>query len=223
MIELAPEVWSDIDGTALEKLSAKNPRHWYRNGLKRNLAGMQGYSDFLRGVQSEGVVVAGLVSKRYEWMRRRTTARSVSQVGLTGFFGEGNGRVILAGGEKAKGRFVGERSRGRMIGMLEDRPHKFVKGLIHYATSVRNGDDTPQHHPILVGVVDGDGSRESVETLRNYVEYSMQEDVHVRDEIGTNSGLVVYADPLTIHVTQLGQYSQASGEEFAQRLHSLAE
>lgn len=221
MNELAPELWSDIDGTALEKLSAKNPRHWYRNGRKRNLAGIQGYPDFLRGAQSKDVVVAGLVSKRYEWMRRSATARSVSQVGLVGFFGEGSGRVVLAGGEKAKGRFIGERSRGRKIGMLEDRPQKFVRELIHYATSVRDEDETPHHHPILVGVVNGAGSQERIEELRKNMERSPRGDVHARHAVGTNTDLVVYANPLTIHITPLEPYSETAGVDFAQRLHAL--
>lgn len=219
MSKLPPEIWSDIDGTALEKLSARNPRHWYRNARKRNLAGLEGYLDFLRGAQSEGAEVAGMASKRAEWMRRRTTLRSISQLGLTEFFGGSAGRVVLAGGEKAKARFIGDRSRDRVVGMLEDQPQNFVDSLVLYGLS-EQARDNGAHHPILVGVVAHDSSSARIERLRsNLGSYGA---IEVRDEPGTNTGLTIFSDTITVHVTQLEPYSQEEGARFGQRLADLA-
>lgn len=221
MSEVAAELLSDLDGTAFEKLSSKNPRLWWRNGTKTNLAMLDGYPDFLRGVISQGVSMGGAASMRRDWLRRRATERSISEHGLEEFFVDPE-RIVLAGSEKAKARTVGERSRVVTVGMLEDQPQKHVAELVAYGTALRMQDEVPAHNPILVGVVAHPNSQSRIESLKTGLERTAHEQVYVREEVGTNTGLVIYADPLTIHVTQLEPYSEAGGQEFGQRLVDLA-
>jgi len=218
MSKVTAELLSDIDGTAFEKLSAKNPRDWWRNVTKRNLAILEGYPDFLAGVLSvEGIKMGGAATIRKEWLRRRTTLRSIRQHGLEQFFLNPE-RIAFGHTEEGKAGIVGERSRLVTVGMAEDQPQKHVGQLVAYASLMRSQDDVP-HYPILVGVVDQPDGRYKIEELRRDLD---KRDILVQDDPDSETGLIIDANPLTIHVTQLSPYSEEAGQEFGRRLIGLS-
>jgi hypothetical protein len=219
MSELPPRLLSDFDGTAVEKLNPANPRHWVRNLRKYPLAAMVGYADFLGGVESTGVEIGPVVSRRAERLRRAKTTRSISDLSLSEYFGDPE-QVILAGSEKEKGRTVAEQSLLRVIGMLEDSPHKLGKSLLEY--TLKNSH-VEGHHPILIGVVSHNTSYEKISELRSELRLRPQtDDVIVRGESGSNTGLIAYMGPLEVHVTQLEPYTAEEGQRFGERLLDLS-
>lgn len=219
MSELPPRLLTDFDGTVVEKLNPANPLHWRRNLRKYPLAGMEGYVEFLGGVQSTGVEIGPVVSKRAERLRRGKTTRSISDLSLSEFFGRPD-QVILAGSEKEKGRVVAEQSLLRAIGMLEDSPHKLGKSLLEYALK---NSQVEGHHPILIGVVSHGTSYEKISELRGELRHRPQtDDVVVRGEVGSNIGFTAYMGPLEVHVTQLEPYTAEEGRRFGERLQALS-
>lgn len=218
MSRVTSELLSDLDGTAFEKLNAKNPLNWYRNAWKRNLALLEGYPDFLAGVLSvEGIEMGGAATVRKEWLRRRTTLRSIRQHGLEQFFLDPE-RIAFGHTEEGKARVIGEKSRKVTVGMAEDQPQKHVGQLVTYASMMRSNGDVP-HYPILVGVVDQPNGQHKIEKLRGDLD---ERGVLVQDDPDSETGLIIAANPLTIHVTQIGPYSEEVGQEFGQRLIGLS-
>ena len=219
MSELPPRLLSDFDGTAVEKLNPANPMHWRRNIRKYPLAGIEGYAEFLGGVQSTGVEIGSVVSRRAEWLRRKKTTRSITDLSLSEFFGRPN-QIILAGSEKDKAKAVAEQSRETVVGMIEDNPYKLGKALLDYALDNRQ---LAAHHPILIGVVSHNTSYERISELRSELRDRPQEEgVVVRGEAGPATGLVAYMGPLEVHVAQLEPYTAEEGERFGERLYDLA-
>ncbi|HEX5797683.1 MAG TPA: hypothetical protein VFX86_04830 [Candidatus Saccharimonadales bacterium] len=216
MSELPPRLWSDFDGTAIGLAKNYDPRNW----VKYWLPAIEGYADFLKGVQSTGVEIAGVVSRRPA-VRRWVTQRSIKELGFAEFFTNPD-QVVLKGGEREKGRFVAEESHEGPVGMLEDKPHKLGVELLG---ALREASEHPRvsHHPILLGVVSHGQSQAYMRGLaesvgRNHPDLSV--DVSTP---GKSSGdFTVTSEGFAVHVTQLEPYTEAAGQDFGQRLHDLA-
>lgn len=213
------ELWSDFDGTAVEKLNKWNLRHARRNSMKRNLAPLEGYADFLGGVQSVGVDLAGVVSKRGERRRRAATMASVAELGLEEIFTAD--RIKLLGSEKAKGQFVAERSKVATVAMIEDRPHKLgpvVLGAVVRAIE----DEEVVHQPIVLGVVAQPNAQEYVNRFIKSVDEKFGGiSVGYSPVTFDGEGHNISASGMDIHVGVLEPYSSETGRRFGQELGSL--
>lgn len=217
MTELQPRLWSDFDGTAVGLVSKTNPCNW----SKYPLSGIEGYADFLKGVASTGVEMAGVVTRRPDiFIRRMATARSITKLG----FGEFFPAVVHKGSEEAKGRFVAEQSRETTIGMLEDKPHKLGAVLLG-AGALSETIQHPEapHHPIVLGVVKHGQSQEYVERLAAQANAMASGGLTVT-ETGpiTAIGLSIQSEQLSLEVVQLQPYSQYAGEAFGRTILNAA-
>jgi hypothetical protein len=216
MIEIAPRLWSDFDGTAVGIAKKTNPRNW----SKYPLPGIVGYADFLRGVQSTGVEIAGIVSRRPDmFIRRFATGLSVHTLGYQEFFDEPK-KIVHAGSEKAKGQFVVEQSKATVIGILEDKPHKLGAVMLGALKEARVHPKTA-HNPIVMGVVSHDKSQENLERMAESAAAAQHRDLDIIEldssETGIN-GFCFELESLRLAVVQLRPYSLESGKEFGQML-----
>lgn len=225
MSEIQPRLWSDFDGTAVEKLSKKNPWQWRRNLLKTKLKGLPGYGSFLQGVESVGVEIAGVVSRRPEvWPRRGNTMRSIAELGIGNYFDAA--KVVLTGSEEAKGQFVLEQSRISTIGMLEDKPHKLGAVLLGALTEPAQHLEVPRH-PILLGVVSHSRSQEYIERLVEQADAKTIGGLHVTESScgggrATSTSFRLETEFLNLHVTPLQPYSEQAGEAFGRAILDIA-
>lgn len=220
MSEVVPRLWSDFDGTAVAIVRKTNPRNW----SKYPLLGVDGYADFLRGVQSAGVDVAGVVSRRPDILvRRMATARSITKLGYAEFFTIPE-QIVHKGSEEAKGKFVAEQSCLATIGMLEDKPHKLGSVLLEALTGPMLPTQVP-HHPIVLGVVAHDSSQKYIERLAEMVETTKNGGLVV-NETGPSPmapiGLSIRGESVLLDVVQLEPYSKNAGAEFGHRLLEAA-
>lgn len=218
MSELTPKLWSDFDGTAVRLARGYDPRNW----AKYPLPVMEGYPDFLGGVQSKGVEIGGVVSRRPNiFVRRLATVKSIENLDLLDFFmGK---QVALEGSEEAKGKFVARQSRQTVVGMLEDKPHRHGVALMSALGENDRIPDVPPH-PILIGVVNHARSGEYIDRLAEHAGDALSDlsaDVTASGNEITN-GFTVRTGSLNMHVVQLEPYSEAAGQEFGQRLVDLA-
>jgi len=219
--EVRPKLWSDFDGTAVALAKKTDPRNWSKYPLK----GLVGYADFLRGVQSTGVEIAGVVSRRPDiFIRRMATARSITKLGLGELFTNA-GQIVHKGSEEAKGRFVAEQSRETTVGMLEDKPHKLGAVLLGMLDEpVKHPEAT--HHPIILGVVSHSRSQEYIERLAEQAKVRTSGDLYVTEfangvGTATTTGITLEAETLTLRVVPLQPYSQEAGQSFGQMLTSI--
>ncbi len=217
MSELAPRLWSDFDGTAVQLAKKSQPRNW----AKYPLPIMEGYIDFLRGVKSKQIDIAGVASRRPNiYLRRLAMVKSIQHLGMMEFFPRGD-QLALAGSEKAKGGFIAEQSRRSIVGMLEDKPHELGKSLIR-AIGSSAGHSVGFRHPILLGVVEHERIQEYIEEL---AETAGSERVELPASINSggepSDGFSVVSGNLNLHVVQLQPYSIEAGKDFGQKLLKL--
>lgn len=208
MAEAAPRLWSDFDGTAVGLVKKSNPR----NLSKYPLPAKAGYGDFMIGVASTGVEIAGVVSRRPNiFVRRFVTARSIAKLGYGEFLPE----VIHTGSEQAKGNFLLYQSRRGTIGMIEDNPHKLGAVLV---ASVKQPErlKTPRH-PIVLGVVHHEKSQRYIDMLGNVAEAIGELSVQETGPM-TAIGLTIRGEGLALDVVQLEPYGRYVGQAFGQRL-----
>jgi hypothetical protein len=218
MSELAPALWSDFDGTAVEKLNPKNPRHWPRNIAKYPLAGIEGYADFLKGAQASGVEIGGVVSRRPNiFVRRLATVHSIRKLGLVDYFPRGE-HLALEGSEEAKAKFVARQSRQRVIGVLEDNPQKLGVEIMKV---LGDNDDVPAvpPHSILLGVVHHPKSQKCMGELADKAGPAATD---LASQLQPADGFTIRTGSLNMHVVKLQPYSQIAGEDFGQQLVKLA-
>ena len=220
MAKTTPRLWSDFDGTAVALAKKTQPRNW----SKYPLAGLEGYVDFLRGVSSTGVEVAGIVSRRPDiFVRRMATARSIATLGYGEFFTD-TSKIVHAGSEQAKGGFIAEQSREATVGILEDKPHKL--GAV--PLGVLQGSDFPTlpHHPVVLGVVAHPRSQEYIERLtegtRSAVIGSRGRLDIQQTGTGATASLSMRSESVSLDVVQLQPYSEQAGQEFGALLLKAA-
>jgi len=211
-----PELWSDFDGTAVGTTRKIDPRNW----TKYPLPALHGYVAFLRGVQSAGVDIGGVVSRRPDILVRRfVTTRSVSKLGLSEFFGD-HRQLVHAGSEEAKGRFLIERSRRTTVGMLEDKPHKLGSVLLSALSAATQLPDSSRTlNPIIMGAVAHNRSQEYLERLLERVKTQPDLNLQVSEiaDAGshpTPTGFTLEAASVKLCVLALSPYTERSGERF---------
>jgi hypothetical protein len=209
MSENVPKLWSDFDGTAVKKYSARNPRNW----SKYPLPGIDGYSDFLQGVKNTGVEFGGVVTIRKELVRSGATNRSIKKLGYRSLIGPDS--VVYAGNETNKGKFVAEKSIETTVGMIDDKPHKLGKFILGALIDSVQQPET-QHNPIVLGVVAHEKSLEYIDRLAGYITELPSGIITLEEQ--TNTGFIVKADRFSLQVTPLQPYTEQAGEAFGQLL-----
>lgn len=218
MSKEVPRLWSDFDGTAVELVRKTNPRNW----TKFPLAAMAGYLEFLAGVQSSGIEIAGVVTRRPDiFVRRMATARSIKKLGFSEFFTD-PAQIIHAGSEIAKGRFIAEQSRKTTVGMLEDKPHKLAPVILGALTEPLQHPDR-SHHSIVIGVVSHKHSMEYMERLKVATKSVLRGAISITetDDEGA-AGLSVAGESFRLNVIQLPGYSHTAGQDFGQHIQALS-
>jgi hypothetical protein len=209
-----PKLWSDFDGTAVGLVPKTNWRNW----SKYPLPGIEGYIDFLRGVQNGGVEIAGIVSRRPNIAPRRiATARSIIRLGMDQYF-PGRHQVVLAGSEYAKAEVVAKASQEGQVGMIDDKPHKFVPAL---AASLGGITVFGSKMEIVVGAVNHGRRDEYLERLADQVTKDRSLRIH-----DTETGFYIEHassrgdqwDKYGIQVVPVEPFSEAAGQAFAATL-----
>ncbi len=210
-----PELWSDFDGTAVALVRKTNPRNW----IKYPLPALTGYLDFLKGVQSTGIEIGGIVSRRPDiYPRRWATMRSIARLGMASYFGK---QVVLTGSETAKGQFVVERSRQTTVGIIEDKPHRLIEVLL----SMLSEPEQPLNS-ILLGIVSHARSQEYLERSLEIAEARTSGVLSVNQFAdgsipASTTSFSLKADAIDLHVVPLGSYSESAGREFGHSLWNL--
>jgi hypothetical protein len=200
------ELWCDLDGTAVVLRSKWHPANW----SKWPSPVMSGYLDFLEGVASEGVEIAGIVSRRPDIMVRRwvTWITVHGPNHWLGNYFDMKTNVILAGSSKRKAEFVLRRAQTAKVALIEDKPHKVGMDLVRLmATAEFIGSE------VTLGVVNtGDQ-----DTYTSYLIDGVQmipgtnvfAPVDGSIDIQTGSGS-------QLHIAMLEPYSFDAGVKFAQ-------
>jgi len=222
MSKIQPRLWSDFDGTAVALARKTDPRNWSKYPLR----GLAGYAEFLKGVRSTGVEIAGVVSRRPDiFPRRAATARSIAKLGFSEFFNRPE-QVVHKGSEEAKWQFVLDQSRNTTIGMLDDKPHKFGAVLLGALTEPVQHLEVPRY-PILLGVVSHDRSQEYIERLVEQAEAKTTCGLHVTEswsgiDRAITTSFRLETESLNLHVMPLRPYSEQTGEAFGRAILDIA-
>jgi len=222
---------SDFDGTAVEKLKPKlwQPRTRARNMFKYPLAGMDGYIDFLEGVNSTGVENGGVATIRKEWARRWVTERSIRKLGMTGFFGDPES-VFYGGNEGAKALRVADvaldETKPQTVGMIEDMPQKFVPELVERLDFAAHMAGVPEDCPVprvIVGAVQHpDRPSRLNQMMRDIFALSgdpwgwTEQSPQPREQ--ADGSIRIRTDFMNVSVVRLGAYSYDEGVRFGERL-----
>jgi hypothetical protein len=210
-----PQLWSDFDGTAVETVAWFNPRNWSKN----NLAGIDGYKEFLEGAAKGELDVRGVVSRRPNiGQRHRATQRAIYQLGLEAVF---DGNVILAGSEENKGNFIAKQSQDGKIAVIDDKPHRLVPAILAGLSQIAErpntlddqqqiGDTSPLH--VVLGVVNH-------EKTAHYFNRMLRETSvpsHASPRY-SSQGVITFSERrFSLNVVRLAPYSNDAGLEFAQ-------
>lgn len=205
----AAELWSDFDGTGIHLMKKHDPRNWTKYPVRM----IDGYLEFLEGVQRGGVEVAGIVSRRGR-VRSGVTQRSIAQLGMSGFFGQ-PGQVVLAGSETAKAQHVANRARLRPVGVLEDKPHNLGLELTKIIGSWHEGGP---RLGITLGAIDHPKRDEYLDRLATLATATAQASGVEVESAG--SSLCIVAAAAELRVVPVEPYSALAGEIFARQLCS---
>jgi hypothetical protein len=221
-------LFSDFDGTVVEKLSNKYPWRWPQNMAKYPLRRIEGWADFINGAISvPGVHYEGLVSRRGRY-RKTVTALSLARTGLDQDFD----RMILAGSEVMKARVIAESAEDlagiSTIGMVEDRPDKLIPALFELFDTKRLYPDSDLAVPrVTIGVVNHSRAQARIRATLNALEKIEETDrdwdgfyYGTQKEIDNNGTLTVASEKMRIEVAELPPYSFDAGAEFGERLVS---
>lgn len=223
-------LYSDLDGTAVVKLSNRHPWRWPQNLAKYPLAIIPGWGEFIHGaLEVEGVHFRGIVSRRPNILpRRKATSLSLAKTALDPDF---LGRESLAGSEEAKAKVLTDAAQENLarvaVAMIDDMPHKLVPNIITELDAVGLYLDLHLPQPkITVGVVNHPKSMSRIKMLAEEIESMEANDtrkwdgfyhgVHV--EPTEEGGLQIGSGKMDIDVVPLPPYSRAAGIEFGERL-----
>lgn len=216
------EVWSDFDGTIIESIPTNNITSW----MRRPMGGIAGYEDFLRGIQLAEVSVEGVISRRPDsdlW--QYFTQRSMARQGLGGYFRDAT--VHLLASERAKAEWVIDRSRDRVVGIIEDRPHRLGASLLGLLTSM---PDDVVRRPIVVGAVQHSGTDLFFEKFLGQAEYlagaghDIETTLNSFRAVDTNKvAISVEAENFRLDVVPLPKYSERAGIVVGKYLQAIAE
>jgi hypothetical protein len=198
-----PRVWSDFDGTGVEIVAKTNPRNW----SKYPLQAIDGYIDFLKGVRDGGVEIAGIISRRPA-IRKWVTARSIAKLGMDEVF-PGVHPFVLAGSEDRKADFLANQSRYGVVGMIDDKPHKFGASLLKSLAEAQ-GQTNGDKQLIVLGAIDHSKKHEYLDRLADIVDEG-----NVGHLIEAGSGFYINGTNFGVKVVPLEPYSAETGEAFA--------
>ncbi len=210
---LSPILHSDFDGTAVETAPGLRER-----ALKYPLAGIPGYRDFIRGVEAGGVTIGNIVSRRPDdplGQRRSATTKSVKDIGMHDVF-NAPPRILLEGSilkwwqsEARKAQYVAGFALERVVGMVDDKPHRVGIELARVLAASR-----VNRHPVVLGVVSHDKTDEYMDRFRDEV----TEDFAVRRSDLQPDGISVSAGSSGLDVVRLEPYAHDTGRDFAEAL-----
>jgi hypothetical protein len=207
-----PRLWSDFDGTAVEIVPKWNPRNW----SKYPLAGIEGYKAFLTAVSDSGVEVAGVISRRPNIAPRRyVTARSISQLGLSRFFGEPS-QQVLVGSEENKGDFLARESLKAPVGIIDDKPHRLGSAMLHALFQLQERGGHEDRKGVVLGAVNHP-------KIESYIDQLAKEALAGGLEVaftpnGEHDSTMIVGDTYWVKVVPLDPYSAAAGRSFANEL-----
>ena len=244
---LSPEVVFEIDGVFMHR-----PRvlDLYKRATKRGLTSRLGSSDFLRGLQKEGVEIGPIISRR-DPRRMNATRANLGAAGLGSFFPQS--RILLSGSygseyaiknsDSCNVPSIIDRAYTRVVGVVDDSPHGIGKYLLDDLLSL----DTT-NKPIVIGVVPSARREESINELLEYskdiwrrheppvtkdgargerpainpIEISMQTGQNDDMMPGTTVTYTGKGAHFMLNVVRLEPLSFASGQQFGKHLQSFA-
>lgn len=202
--EKVASLWSDFDNTAVELARKSTLRGW----TNYPLSGIHGYGDFLQGVESSGVNIAGIVSRRLNtFLNRRVTMRTIGDIGLSDFFRER--QIKLLNHEDRKARHIVEQGCSNVVGLIDDRPHRIGTAILRSLNTLQVDGEPSQ---IVLGAVT---HRKTDEYIDRFVEHATHLGLEFTE---TGSAYTLQADRAQISIVKLGAYSFQSGRDFADYL-----
>lgn len=216
------EVWSDFDGTIIESIPTNNIGNW----MKRPMGGIKDYRHFLDGIRFSDVSVEGIISRRPSTLPwRLLTDFSMAGQRLEGFFNDPTVHLLAA--EHAKAEWLVERSRERVVGVVEDRPHRLGASILKSLVSVPKD---VEWHPIVIGAVPHYWTDtffckflESTEHLAG-AGYDIQTTISTFRAVESRKAAIsVEAENFRLDVVPLPKYSERAGIVFGKYLRDMAE
>lgn len=218
--DVGVELWSDFDGTVVEKRKWYEPRNW----TKYPLGGIEGYGDFIQGVEDAEVKIAGVISRRPDIAQRRhVTQKSIAALGLAGVFSDES--VHLLGSDGAKAAMLIDRSKEAVVGMIDDNSHDLALHALAQSALRRTG---AHRHPIVLGAVSGTSTDERVDNFlqdfRNLgivgSQVSVEENGYQSDGYTSDTIRVSTRNDigLSLEIVALPEYSHSAGDAFARHL-----
>ncbi len=204
---LSPEVLFDLDGTL-----ANLPTSVFGKMTKAGLTSVLGGPRFIRGLESTGVEIGPIASRRPE-LRRGVTERFVTRAGLSQWFGNVED-VQLCGNlsprnfgqsERDKARVVHAHAYDRAVGMIEDKPNKLGAELLDLLATLA----APK--PILLGAVGPDAERRTIALINSSVAKQF-------DITPTQEGALFEMGQATLEVVAIPKMDYYSGQNFGEHL-----
>lgn len=208
-----PVLWSDFDGTAVELVPIYKPRNWW----KYPVTPIEGYNEFLQGVEHGGIAIGGIASQRQNLSQRRNvTTRTIRFKGIKALEDK---PVKLMGGESGKAAVVVEESKLHKGVLIDDVPYSvgpfLLDGLYSAALSrsEQAGQDIPPLHVVLGAVSHRktDGYLDLMEGRMNLTKVA--DPIHHED--GSRSFV---GEGFTLDVMKLQPYSYDAGVAFAEQV-----
>ncbi len=210
MSETSSKLWSDFDGTAVALARKVDPRNWTKYPLKA----LPGFTDFLSGVIEGGADFAGFVSRR-PGVRRWVTMRSISKLGISSHFTNGQ-RLVLTGSEEDKGRFLTNESLDHVVGMVEDKPHQLGHVLIGSLLESKR-HLAERNHMIVLGAVAHARTQEYLDRLLTGIDVLTDVTIH---EPG-DGDYQLHGPSFQLDIVPLQPYSHTAGLQFAAKLGTV--
>lgn len=196
-----------MDGTIIQTIFHHNPRNW----LKLWPTGKAGYKQFLEALQSDGIAVHGLVSRRPNlWIIRWITQKTITRLKLTHYFPAEH--IVLAGSDEYKGTFVAEQASKSPVVMIEDKPYRIGPVMVKSRLQTMG-------YPLTLAVVPHSRAAKYTLRLRKLLEQMPRVTIHT----DSDQQFSVYgSDPrrALMHVVVLQEYSAKSGRALAKQLYS---
>ena len=210
------KVWSDFDGTAVKLAGRAKPRHW----LKYPLASIEGYTDFLGGLQAGGVDVAGVVTRRPNILPRRiVTNRSIGKLGLSSFYSKEE-QVVLTGSESRKAEFIADKALGTVVGLIDDRPHRVGPEIVRALSANQHRS---LRSVVMLGVVDQPKASQYLVQFGEMISQEMKtyDLEYVTSDAADDGAALQIQGPdnrYKLVVVPLQPYSSHAGESFAEQI-----